>query len=94
MLCTCRRVSFDKEDAQNVKIGPKEEALIGKEWLALQTAWRAAERRYASVLKDIKRGRQVPDMNGCYEIQNLRWVRKDCAFLRALARQHQSRAHV
>ncbi len=71
VLCACR-VAFD--DLTRLTLSPDEQALVGREWRALQTAWRAAERRYASVLEELQQGRQVPDMNGCYEIQNLRWV--------------------
>ncbi len=70
---TCR-VSFDAPDVTCLTLSPDEEALIGREWRALQTAWRAAERRYASVLEDNKLGRRVPNMNGCVEITKLRCV--------------------
>ncbi len=70
--CRLCRVSFDKPDVQSVTLTHDEQALVGREWRALQMTWRAAERRYASVLEELQQGRQVPDMNGCYEIQNLR----------------------
>ncbi len=71
LLCVCR-VSFDNADIQAMKLGGAEGQLIGREWRALRRAWRAAEARYASVLAELQQGRSVPDMNECYEIQNLR----------------------
>ncbi len=71
---TVCRVSFDNIDVTltSLILSAEAEALIGREWRALQTAWRAAERRYASVLADVQQGRHVGSQANCYEIANLR----------------------
>ncbi len=74
-VCTVPcRVSFDAPDVTCLTLSPDEEALIGREWRALQTAWRAAERRYASVLADMQQGKNVGSMNECCEIVTLRYA--------------------
>lgn len=64
------RVSLDGVSAS--LLSPAEEALVSSEVRTLKAAWGAAERRYASVLREMREYGRVQNTRDCFHIASLR----------------------